>query len=133
MTNSSEIFEKARELGQLIKDSDFKKKADETSKELEANEEAKKLIEGYNKLREEKMNELSGKQPTEEETEKLNKLFQEEFEKIAQNEVIKNYLDAARNYELMLSQMDSILKYFIVGEEHDHNCTGSCSSCGGCH
>lgn len=132
MTNQELIFEKARELGELIQASPIKQKADETSKKLLSDAAAKSLIDGYNKIREEKMMEFQEKQPTPEEAQQANRFLQEEFEKIASNETIKEYLEAARDYEMLLGQMDSILKHFIVGEE-EHNCSGSCSTCGGCH
>lgn len=132
MTNQEAIFEKARELGELIKISPIKQKADETSENLLKDAEAKSLIDGYNRLREQKMNEFREKQPTPEEAKQANDYLQQEFEKIAANPTIKEYLEAASAYEMLLGQMDSILKHFIVGEQ-EGGCTGSCSTCGGCH
>lgn len=133
MTTNNDIFEKARELGEAIKASEVKQKSDDANKELLSDETAKGLIDGYNKLREDKMAEFSEKQPTQDEAQEVNSFLQAEFEKLAENTTIKEYLEAARNYEMVLGQMDSILKHFIVGEE-EHDCSGSCSSCGGgCH
>lgn len=133
MTNQEAIFEKAKELGELIQVSPIKQKADDTSKALLENPEAQKLINDYNITREKKMEEFKEKQPTPEEAQEVNKFLQDEFEKIASNPVIKEYLEAARDYEMLLGQMDSILKHFIVGEENHDCCSGSCSTCGGCH
>lgn len=38
---------------------------------------------------------------------------------MAENDIIKEYLEAARSYEMVLGQMDSILKHFIVGEQEN--------------
>lgn len=133
MNNNDAIFEKAKELGELIKESDVKKKADESNKALLEDEIAKALIDEYNKVREEKMAEFSEKQPTQEEAEEVNNFLQAEFEKLAENATIKEYLDAARGYEMMLGQMDSILKHFIVGEQEQSCGEGGCSTCGGCN
>ncbi len=130
--NNDEIFEKARELGELIRNSETKKRSDETSKALLENEEAKGLIDNYNRIREEKTAEYADKQPTQEEAQKVNDFLQAEFEELAKNSVIKEYLEAARDYEMLLGRMDGILKHFIVGE-HEQSCGGSCSTCGGCH
>lgn len=132
MTNKEAIFEKARELGELIQASPIKQKADDTSNKLLTDAAAKSLIDAYNTAREQKMNEFKDKKPTPEEAQQANDFLQAEFEKIAANETIKEYLEAARDYEMLLGQMDSILKHFIVGED-EHSCSGSCSSCGGCH
>ena len=116
MNNNDAIFEKARELGELIKASDVRQRSEEASKALLSDETAKGLIDSYNKLREDKMAEFTEKQPTQEEAQEVNNVLQAEFEKMAENDIIKEYLEAARSYEMVLGQMDSILKHFIVGE-----------------
>ncbi|HIV85515.1 MAG TPA: YlbF family regulator [Candidatus Monoglobus merdigallinarum] len=128
---NSEIFDKARELGELIKNSEAKKRAEETSERLAADKEASALIDRYNSIREQKYEELTKGQPTPEDAKNANEYIQAEFEKIAGNPVIKDYLEAAREYEMLLSQMDSILKHFIVGEQ-EQGCSGSCEGCSGC-
>ena len=64
MNNNDAIFEKARELGELIKASDVRQRSEEASKALLSDETAKGLIDSYNKLREDKMAEFTEKQPT---------------------------------------------------------------------
>lgn len=129
--NNEAIFEKARELGELIRESETKKRSDETSKALLSDDEAKGLIDNYNRIREEKMAEYAGKTPTKEEAQAVNDCLQQEFEKLMVNAIIKDYIEAARDYEMLLTQMDGILKHFIAGEQD--GCTGRCSTCGGCH
>ena len=128
---NEEIFEKARELGELIRSSETKKRSDETSRALLADDEAKGLIDNYNRIREEKMAEYSDKTPTKEEAQEVNDYLQRAFEKLTVNPIIKDYLEAARDYEMLLGRMDGILKHFIVGEQE--GCSGSCATCGGCH
>ena len=129
MNNNDAIFEKARELGELIKASDVRQRSEEASKALLSDETAKGLIDSYNKLREDKMAEFTEKQPAQE----VNNVLQAEFEKMAENDIIKEYLEAARSYEMVLGQMDSILKHFIVGEQENQCGEGGCATCGGCH
>ena len=130
--NNDAIYEKAKELGELIRESEVKKRADETGKALLEDETAKGLIDNYNALREKKTEELKGQDLSKEQAQEVNDYFQAEFEKLAKNSIIKEYLDAARDYEMMLGQMDGILKHVIAGEQ-DSSCGGSCSTCGGCH
>ena len=132
VTTSAVVFEKARELGKAIENCDIKQRNVEASNKLLKDAEATELINNYNIKREQKMKEFEGKQPTPEEARAANDYLQKEFEKIVGNAVIKEYLEAAQAYETMLAQMDSILKHFIVGEQ-ESDCTGSCSTCGGCH
>lgn len=128
--SKEQIFEKAKELGELILHSDLRKRADEANKALTADETAVDLINGYNDKRQEKLAQFADKQPTAEEAKEINEYLQSEFNKIAENPVIKEYIEANSEFENVLSQMDQIIKNAISGGQ---GCSGSCSTCGGCH
>ncbi len=93
-------------------------------------EEATAVINGYNEKREAKLAEYQDKQPTPEEVEQINEYLQLEFNKIMENEVIREYVKASRVFEMLLTQMDSIIKQGVSVDEG--GCSGSCSSCSGC-
>ncbi len=126
------IFEKAKELADLIAMSDEKKNAMEASRHLMEDEEASSLIGNYNVKREEKLAEFEGKQPTNEEIEEVNNFLQTEFNKIMENPVIAEYVKASRSFEMLLTDMDNIIKQGI-SPDGNGGCSGSCSSCSGCH
>lgn len=128
--NSEKIFEKAKELGDLIANSEVKARADEANRALTADADAVDLISGYNEKRLEKLEAFADKQPTAEEAQELNEFLQNEFNKIAENAIIREYIEANRAFESVLNQMDQIIKNAISG---GHSCSGSCSECGGCH
>lgn len=128
--SKEQIFEKAKELADLIAYSDEKKAAQEASRQLMENEEATAVINGYNEKREAKLAEYQDKQPTPEEIEQINEYLQVEFNKIMDNEVIREYVKASRVFEMMLTQMDSIIKQGVSVEQG--GCSGSCSTCSGC-
>ena len=130
--SKEQIFEKAKELADLIASSEEKKAAEAASKELMQDEEASKLINGYNEKREAKLAEFEGKQPTPDEVEAVNEYLQGEFNKIMENAVIKEYVKASRIFEMTLTQMDNIIKQGVAVDD-GHTCSGSCESCGGCH
>lgn len=124
------IFEKAKELGELIAHSDEKARANEANRALTADKTAVDLISGYNDKRQRKMAEFADKQPTAEEAQAVNEYLQGEFNKIAENPIIKEYIEANTAFENVLNQMDQIIKSAISG---GHSCGGECSSCSGCH
>ncbi len=128
--NQEQIFEKAKELGELIAHSEEKKRADDANRNLSADTEAVDLISGYNDKRQEKLAAFADKQPTAEEAQEINEFLQNEFNKIAENATIREYIEANREFENVLNQMDQIIKNAISG---GHSCGGSCSECGGCH
>ena len=62
--SKEQIFEKAKELSDLIAHSDEKKAAQEASRHLMEDKEASELISGYNEKREAKLAEYKDKKPT---------------------------------------------------------------------
>lgn len=128
--SKEQIFEKAKELGEIIKHSELRKRADEAGKALTADETAVDLINAYNEKRQEKLAAFSEKQPTAEEAKELNEYLQAEFNKIIENPIIKEYIEASSEFDSVLNQMDQIIKSAVSGGQ---GCSGSCSTCGGCH
>lgn len=128
--DQEKIFEKAKELSELIAHSDIKKRADEANRALTGDAEAVDLINGYNDKRQEKMERFQDRQPTADEAKEINEYLQQEFNKMAQNAVIREYIEANQQLEQVLSQMDQIIKSAL---HSGHSCGGSCSTCGGCH
>ncbi len=128
-----QIFEKAKELADLIAYSDEKKDAQEASRLLMEDEEASKLISDYNEKREAKLAEYKDKEPTKEDVESINEYLQGEFNKIMDNQIIHEYVKASRVFEMMLTQMDNIIKQGIAADDGHSGCSGSCSTCSGCH
>ena len=129
--SKEQIFEKAKELSVLIALSDEKKAAQEASRHLMEDSEASDLISAYNEKREAKLAEYKDKEPSREEVEAINEYLQQEFNKIMENAVIREYVKASRVFEMMLTQMDNIIKQGVSVDEG--GCSGSCHSCSGCH
>lgn len=126
------IFEKAKELADLIAHSDEKKAAQEASRHLMEDKEASELIASYNEKRDAKIAEYQDKEPTPENMEAINVYLQEEFNKIMTNEVIHDYVEKTRVFEMTLTEMDNIIKQGVA-PEHSEGCSGSCCSCSGCN
>ena len=130
--NQAEILEKARELGMMIAESDEFKKLKETEQAQLADADAQQMMADYNAKREEFAQIASRDDLTKEDWEKLNMDAQAEFIKLCQNENIKNYLDANQLFQDLISKVNSIIAHFVRGDD-DSGCSGSCSSCSGCH
>ncbi|MBO5364257.1 MAG: YlbF family regulator [Clostridia bacterium] len=128
---SEQIFEKAKELGDLIAHSDVKKRADEANRALTADAAAVDLINAYNDIRTEKMEAFKDRQPTADEAKEINEVLQAEFNKMAENPTVREYIEANQAFERTLNIMDQIIKTAISGG--NGGCSGSCSSCSGCH
>lgn len=130
--NSAEILEKAKELGMMIAESDEFKKLKETEELQLADPVAQQMMMDYNIRREELSEKAASPDLTKEDWEKLQMDAQAEFIKLCQNENIKNYLDANQSFSNLINQVNSIIAHFVKGEDQS-GCSGSCSTCHGCH
>ena len=125
----TEIFEKTRELGELIQSSELMKKAKELEAKQQADEEASELLKEFNLNRMNLARDMhNGKMSKEDAIEANNRAFAEMCEK---SEIIRDYIEAKRDFDQLVQQVNQILNYYITGE--DPNCTHDCSTCGGCH
>ncbi len=125
----NEIFEKTRELGEMIQNSEQMKKAKNLEILQENNEEAQELLKAFNLQRMNLARDMQNNKITREEAIlKNNEAFEEMLSK---SEVIKNYIDAKKEFDELVNQINQILNFYITGQ--DPNCTHDCSTCGGCH
>jgi len=130
------IIEKAQELGQLIADSPESERVSAAAEAMNNNEEATTLLRTYNENRKTATENLRGKDPSKEDLENYRNYVQTEFEKIAGNKLIAEYIEASKEFDLMVQQVNAVLSYFITGQEQETGeggCSGNCSSCSSCH
>ena len=128
----SEILEKARELGTMIAESEEIQAYSAAEAVFLADEEAQKLLADYEQHRTDVANQMRDAEMT---PEKL-RAFQEEIrsgmDDLMKNVVVKNYLETKSAFSQLVNQVNSVIAYCIKGEE-ESGCSGSCSTCGGCH
>lgn len=130
----NEIIEKAQELGQMIAESEERARVDETGMKMNADEEAVELLRVYNENRKNATDKLRGTNPSKEELEEFKAYVDAEFAKIVENKHIADYIEASRDFDNMVNQVNAVLSYFITGQESgDSGCSGNCSSCSSCH
>lgn len=124
-----DIFEKTRELGEMIQSSDLMKKTKELEAKQASDEEASALLKKFNLNRMNLARDMqNGKISREEAIQKNNRAFDEICEK---SPIIREYVEAKQEFDAMVQQVNQILNYYITGM--DPNCTHDCSTCGGCH
>lgn len=130
-----DVLEQAKILGQALVDSDEFKAYADAEKEYNSNEEAQKLTKEYDKNCEIHYNELKKDGIAPSEMVKIRRQITEEYTKVSSHPVIKDYLEKKKAAERLLANVNSIIKFYVTGEEQhdDSGCTGSCSTCGGCH
>ncbi len=128
----AEIFEKARELGEAIIESEEYKELKKAELEQENDEEAMALLKEYSELRTALAQEIQKGDVTEEEMASIRERLEEAYEKVTTNDHITAYINAQRTFQAIIDQMNNILSFHITGKMPG-GCSGNCSSCGGCH
>lgn len=128
-----DVLEQAKILGRVLVDSDeFKAYADAEAK-YNADEEAQRLTKEYDKSCELHYNELKEEGLAPSDMVKIRRKITEEYTKVSAHPVIKDYLEKKKAAEKLLSNVNSIIKFYVTGEEQTGGCcSGSCSTCGGC-
>ncbi len=127
------IMNAAEALGKLIGESEERKRATNAANALGNDETANQIMATYNEIRQKEMMKLQVKEPTKEELEAFQTLMQTEFKKLAENDIIAEYIEANKAYEALVKRINGVLAYYINGEEPESGCGGNCSSCAGCH
>lgn len=127
----TEIFEKARELGEAIMESEEFKELKKTETEQENDEEALRLLKEYNDVRKKLADEVRNGSVSEEQMSKIREELEEAYSKITTNDHITAYINAQRKFQSVIDQMNSIISFHITGKIPG-GCSGSCESCGGC-
>ena len=125
----TDIMQKARELGELIQESEQMARVKQAQIAQEADDAAKELLKEFNMQRMNLARDMqNGNISREDAVKKNNESFDALLEK---SEVIKEYIDAKSEFDTMVNQVNQILNFYITGQ--DPNCTHNCSTCGGCH
>lgn len=129
----NDIIEKARELGQMLSECD-EFKALKGAEEMQlADPEAQELMMEYANTREALAKKAADENISKEEFENIQTQAQEAFNKLCTNKNITRYLEANKAFSALIGQVNSIIAYYVKGEEQSGGCSGNCSSCGGCH
>lgn len=125
----NEIADKARELGEMIQSSEEMKKVKNLEILQENDDNAQEILREFNLQRMNLARDMqSGKISREDAVKKNNEAFDA---MIAKSETIKNYIEAKKEFDALVNQINQILNFYITGQ--DPNCTHDCSTCSGCH
>ena len=132
----NEIIEKAQEIGKMIADSEENNRLAAAAEAMNNDEEATAMLRTYNENRKKATESLREKDPTKEDLENYRNYVQAEFEKIVENKLIAEYIEASKEFDLLVNQVNAVMSYFITGQEQvsaEGGCSGNCAGCSSCH
>lgn len=123
------IYEKAHELGEMIKESPEMQAMNNAEEAQKNDAKSEELLKEFNLKRMNLVRDMqSGKIKQEEAVIKNNEAF---AEMVKQSETIKAYVETKKAFDNMVQEINQILNVYITGQ--DSGCTHNCSTCGGCH
>lgn len=139
--NKMDAIKAARELGKAIQADERYVRYNEAMKANDADMELQELIGEFNLARQNVALEMS-KSKEEQNKEKLdtqNKEMQRLYTLVMQNEHMADFTMAKADMDKLLQEVNGIIALCCDGEDPDTcevqtgGCSGSCSTCGGCH
>lgn len=128
----ADVKELAMQLGQAIV-SDPRYVAYKNAEAAQDNDaELQTMIEEFNLIKMNVMNEMQKEEKDEEKVKNLQEKMRQSYSEIMENSVMAEYMRTKEDVEAFINEVYGTLNYAITGEE-PHSCSGSCSTCGGCH
>ena len=133
-----DVIEATRKLGEAIQQDEWYLKFAEARKNNDSDEALQKLIGEFNLIRLSMEQALAAETQDEEKIMKCNNDMRELYAKIMQNPAMTAYNEAKLEMDGMIKHITDIIELCVLGEdpatcEPAHECSGSCSTCGGCH
>ncbi len=132
-----DVIAQVRELGKAIqKDERFIRYA-KARLENDNNEELQAMIGEFNIIRMELDKQLSGEEKEQTKVDELNTKLRDVYSKIMASPAMIEYNTAKAELDQMVGEINTVISKCLDGEDPETcdtvACTGSCSTCGGCH
>ena len=129
------IFEKTRELGQALLESDVYKKMKEAEEKAMQNMEAAEMMALYLEKRSQIQEMMEVENPDPGAMKRLSDEMDEVQQKLQMVDDIVALTTARAEFNGLIGQINQVLQFIVTGRMTDEEggCTGSCDSCSGCH
>lgn len=132
-----DIIELSRELGKKIQQEESYKALQTATEAVEKDEALQALIGEFNLLKLNLNEKLTAEEKDEEAIKELNTKMRKMYADIMVNESMIKLNEAKNTFDGIMQRVFAIVSNSANGEDPEttdyHACTGSCSTCGGCH
>ena len=126
-----EIFEKSRELGELLVASDEYRKVQEAEEAFNNDEAAQAKVAEFNELQNGVQQLMQTPDPDQAAIAAMADRLRSMQAELIEMPAIKAMNDAQSAFSEVLNQVNQVLRFAITGQVDDGGCGGNCSSCGG--
>lgn len=133
------IIEMAREMGKVIQESEEYKELMNARAASDNDENLQSQIQQFNLVRMNLEMESSKEDASQEKVSALNEELMSIYTQVMENEHMVAFNEAKEVIDTLMNKATSILAAAVNGEDpmtfdpEAHSCSGSCSTCGGCH
>ena len=133
-----DVIKLAREMGKAIQASEEYAKLKNAQDANDNDNELQDLIGKFNLKRMELNNLLAKDEKDESKLEAANTELRSLYQQVMSNVNMAAYNEAKNDMDMLMNQVNAILVMSVNGEDPETcdpapSCTGSCSTCGGCH
>lgn len=127
-----QILQKARELAELLENSQIVIDQKAAKKEFDNDAALQEEVGSFNLAKLALMNESNKETPNAEKVAEYQNQTRASYEKIMQNPTMMKLNDAELKLQDVLTKINTIIQSAVT-DEPEGGCTHDCSTCGGCH
>ena len=130
-----QIFAKTRELGEALLNSEAYQKMKDAEEKAMQNVEAAEMMAKYLEKRGQIQEMMEEENPDPAAMQRLSNEMDEIQERLQMIDDIVELTTARAEFNALIGQINQVLQFIVTGRMTDEEggCTGSCSTCGGCH
>ena len=132
-----DVMTAVRQLGAAIQEDEAYTRFHKVIKENDENKELQEKIGEFNILRMNLDNELSLEEKNEEKIKEMNEKLRALYGEVMAHPAMVAYNEAKQGLDKLLNDVNNIITMCVQGADpatcEPSACTGSCSTCGGCH
>ena len=129
------VFEKTRELGEALQQSEAYNRMKKAEEKAMQNMEAAEMMAQYLEKRSQIQEMMEVENPDPGAMQRLSNEMDEIQEKLQMVDDIVALTSARAEFNGLIGQINQVLQFIVTGRMTDEEggCTGSCNSCSGCH
>ena len=127
------VFEKTRELGQALLESEAYQRMKAAEDKAMKNQDAAILMSEMLERRSQIQEQMQQTNPDPAVLKRLSDEMDEIQEKLQMMDDIVELTQARGEFNALIGQVNQVLQFIVTGRMDDGDCGGDCSSCGGCH
>ena len=127
------VFEKTRELGQALLDSECYQRMKAAEEKAMKNEEAARLMSEMLERRSSIQEMMQQTNPDPAALKRLSDEMDDIQERLQMMDDIVELTQARSEFNNLIGQVNQVLQFIVTGRMDSGDCAGDCSACSGCH